>query len=168
MVKNPPANAGDIRDVVSIPELGRSPEGGHGNLLQYSCLENPMDRGAWWAKVHRVTKSQTWLKRLSMHRMHIPEYIWNIYHMKYSAAKANHQTPLHCAMIGRQEMNFEIIQRKSPGKGIGEGTYFKWNKRDRKKKKKHTEWYHLYVESSKIKKKENSQKHKVDNWLPGA
>ena len=59
MVKNPPANAGDVRDVVSIPELGRSPEGGHGNLLQYSCLENPMDRGAWWAKVHRVTKSQT-------------------------------------------------------------------------------------------------------------
>jgi len=59
VVKNPPANAGDIRDVGSIPELGRSPGGGHGNPLQYSCLENPMDRGAWQATVHRVAKSQT-------------------------------------------------------------------------------------------------------------
>ena len=47
VVKNPPANAGDIRDVGAIPGLGRSPGGGHGNLLQYSCLENPMDRGTW-------------------------------------------------------------------------------------------------------------------------
>ena len=59
MVKNPPANAGDLRDSGLIPGLGRSPGGGHGNPLQYSCLENPMDRGAWWATVHRVTKSQT-------------------------------------------------------------------------------------------------------------
>ena len=49
MVKNPPANSGDIRDVGSIPGLGRSPGGGYGNPLQYSCLENPMDRGAWQA-----------------------------------------------------------------------------------------------------------------------
>ena len=48
----------------SIPELGRSPGGGHGNPLLYSCLENPMDRGTWQATVHRVTKSPTWLKRL--------------------------------------------------------------------------------------------------------
>ena len=48
MVMNPPANAGDIRDVVSVPGLGRSPGGEHGNPLQYSYLENPMDRGAWW------------------------------------------------------------------------------------------------------------------------
>ena len=48
------------------PGLGRSPGGGNGNPLQYSCLENPMDRGAWWATVHRVAKSQTQLKRLSM------------------------------------------------------------------------------------------------------
>ena len=47
VVKNPPASAGDIRDVGLIPGLGRSPGGGHGNLLQYSCLENPMDKGAW-------------------------------------------------------------------------------------------------------------------------
>ena len=59
VVKNTPANAGDIRDVGSIPELGRSPGGGHGNPLQYSCVENPMDREAWWSMVHRFTKSQT-------------------------------------------------------------------------------------------------------------
>ena len=59
VVKNPPANAGDIRDAVFIPESGRSPGGGHGNPLQYSCLENPMDRGAWRATVQRVTKSRT-------------------------------------------------------------------------------------------------------------
>ena len=59
MVKDPTANVGDIRDVGSIPELGRSPGETHGNPLQYSCLENPMDRGDWWTAVHGVTKSQT-------------------------------------------------------------------------------------------------------------
>ena len=59
MVKNPPAEAGDIRDSGSIPGLGRPLRGGHGNPLQYSCLENPMDRGAWQATVHRVTESDT-------------------------------------------------------------------------------------------------------------
>ena len=54
MVKNTPANAEDIRDVGSIPESGRSPGEGHGHPLQYSRLENPMDRGTWWASVHRV------------------------------------------------------------------------------------------------------------------
>ena len=58
-VKNPPANAGDARDAGLIPGWGRSPGGGHGNPLQYSCLENPMDRGVWQAMVHRVTKIQT-------------------------------------------------------------------------------------------------------------
>ena len=67
VVKNLPANAGDIRDAGSIPGLGRSPGEGHSNPLQYSCLENPMDRGAWWAMVHGVTKSRTQLERLSMH-----------------------------------------------------------------------------------------------------
>ena len=62
MVRNLPANAGDIREVVSIPGLGIFPGGGHGNPLQYSCLENPMDRGAWQAIVHGITKSQTRLK----------------------------------------------------------------------------------------------------------
>ena len=61
MVKNLPANEGDIRDRSSIPESGRSSGGGHGNPLQYSCLENPVDRGTWQATVHRVTKSWTGL-----------------------------------------------------------------------------------------------------------
>ena len=59
VVKNSPANAGDARDVGSIPGLGRSPRGGNGNPFQYSCLENSMNRGAWWAIVHGVTKSWT-------------------------------------------------------------------------------------------------------------
>ena len=62
MVKNLPASAGTIRDVGSTPGSGRSPAGGHGNPLQYSCLENPMDRGAWQASVHGVAKSWTRLK----------------------------------------------------------------------------------------------------------
>ena len=66
VVKNLPANAGDIRDVGSIPGSGRSPGGGHGNPLQYFCLKNPVDRGTWWATIHRVTKSQRGLKRLSV------------------------------------------------------------------------------------------------------
>ena len=67
VVKNPPANAGDLRDVGLIPGLGRFPGEGNGNPLQYSCLENPMDRGAWQATVYGVAKSQTRLKRLSTH-----------------------------------------------------------------------------------------------------
>ena len=59
MVKNSPSNAGDVSDVGSIPGSRRSPEGGHGNPLQYSCLNNPKDRGAWHATIHRVAKSQT-------------------------------------------------------------------------------------------------------------
>ena len=56
VVKDPPANAENIRDAGLIPGSGRSPGGGHGNPLQYTCLENPMDRGAWQATVHRVIK----------------------------------------------------------------------------------------------------------------
>ena len=59
VVKNPPSNVGDIRDAGSIPGSGRSPGGGHSNPLQYSCLENPKDRGAWQATVHGVSESQT-------------------------------------------------------------------------------------------------------------
>ena len=71
MVENLPANAGDNGDsgvLVSISGLGRSPGEGNGNPLQYSCLENPMDRGAWWAMVHGIAKSQT-TERLSMHTL---------------------------------------------------------------------------------------------------
>ena len=62
VVKNLPANAGDGRDVGLTPGSGRSAGGRHGNPLQYSCQENPMDRGAWWATVHGISKSQTQLK----------------------------------------------------------------------------------------------------------
>ena len=66
-VKNPPAKAGDVKDTGLISGLGRSPREGNGNPLQYSCLENPMDRGAWQATAHRVAKSWTRLKQLRMY-----------------------------------------------------------------------------------------------------
>ena len=62
MIRNLPANAGAAGDTGSIPMLGKSPGGGNGNPLHYFCLENPMDRGAWQATVHEVTKNQTQLK----------------------------------------------------------------------------------------------------------
>ena len=68
LVKNPPANAGNIRDTGSIPESGKSHGGGHGNPLQYFYLENPMDRGTWQAEVHRVTQSRTLLKWFNTHK----------------------------------------------------------------------------------------------------
>ena len=68
VVKSLPASSGDARDVGSIPRLGRFPGVGNGNPLHYSCLENPMDRRPWWATVHGVAKSQTWLSNCaSMH-----------------------------------------------------------------------------------------------------
>jgi len=67
VVKSLPANAGDVD---SIPGPGRSPGGGHGNSLQYSCLENPMDRGAWRAIVNSVAKSRIRLKQLSIYKQH--------------------------------------------------------------------------------------------------
>ena len=66
MVKNLPANVGDINSG-SIPRMGKSPGGGNGNPVHYSCLENPMDRGAWWATVQRVSKSGMQLKQPSIH-----------------------------------------------------------------------------------------------------
>ena len=67
VVKNPPASAGDVRDMGSIPGLERSPGEGNGNPLQCSCLENPMDWGVWRAAVLWIAKSWTWLKWLSLH-----------------------------------------------------------------------------------------------------
>ena len=72
MVKKLPVNTGDIKDSGSIPGLGRSSGGRNSNPFQYSCLENHMDRGAWQATVHRVTKSQTRLKQLSTHARIVP------------------------------------------------------------------------------------------------
>ena len=67
MVKNPPASVGDLRDAGLILGLERSPGEGHSNPIQYSCPENPMNRGAWQATVHSAAKSQTPLKHLSTH-----------------------------------------------------------------------------------------------------
>ena len=71
VVKNLPTNAGDMRDEGSVPGLGRSLGGVHDNPLQYACLENPMDRGAWQITVHGVTKSQTSLKQPSTKQSNI-------------------------------------------------------------------------------------------------
>ena len=68
MLKNPLATAGEVRDMGLIPGSSRSPGEGHGNPLQDSCLENPMDKGAWQAAVHGVAQNRTQLKRLSMHQ----------------------------------------------------------------------------------------------------
>ena len=65
MVKNLPADAGDIRHANTVPGSGKYPGEGNGNPLQYSCLENPMNREAWWTTVHRIAKSRTRLKQLS-------------------------------------------------------------------------------------------------------
>ena len=70
VVKNPPANAGDTGDSGSIPGWGKYSAGGHGNPLRYSCLENSTDKGAQWAIIHGVAKSQTHLKQLSMQQAH--------------------------------------------------------------------------------------------------
>ena len=94
VVKNSPANTGDTRDVGSIPGLGRSPGGGHGNSLQYPCLQNPMDRGSWWAAIHTVTKSQTWLKQFSTPALAIP--LPGIYQNKL---KSSHSNRYICTLI---------------------------------------------------------------------
>ena len=90
MIKNPPANAEDVRDVDSIPGLGRSPGGGHSSTLQYSFLENTMDGGAWRATGHRVAKSWTRLKGVSMHT-HTHMYV-----MPSHTGKGNVSHEPHC------------------------------------------------------------------------
>ena len=86
VVKNPPTNAGDLKDMVLIPGLGRSPGGENGNPLQYSCLENSMDRGAWQATVQGVAKVRT---RLSMHKL--PSNVFNIInHMQWEDSSLKH------------------------------------------------------------------------------
>ena len=104
VVKNPPANAGDVRDAGLILGLGRSPGRRHGYPLQYSCLENPMERGAWKATFHKVTKSQTWLKRLTCSHV----WMWELHHKEGWAPKTCFQivvlektleSPLDCKEI---------------------------------------------------------------------
>ena len=84
MVKNSRSNAGDTRDMGLIPGRGKSPGGGHGNPLQYSCLGNPRDRGAWWATVHRVAESDTtqahtmFIKYLGYTSVSLPKHNWHL------------------------------------------------------------------------------------------
>ena len=78
VVKNPTASAGDVRDSGLIPGLGRSPGRGHGNPLQYSCLENPMDRGAWSDTVHEVTESDTTATKHSLAVLDIAMFIFAV------------------------------------------------------------------------------------------
>ena len=75
MVKNQPAILRDTGDVGSITGLGKSPGGGHGSPLQYSCLDNPKGRGAWWATVHRVPQSRIGLNPLSRHTHTVPDTV---------------------------------------------------------------------------------------------
>ena len=88
VVENPPANAGDVRDIGLIPGSGRSPGGGNGNRLQSSCLQDPMDRGAWQTTVQGVSGNQTQLKQHGMHAMSMYIYI----HLSYIYASSIYQS----------------------------------------------------------------------------
>ena len=79
MVKNSPASAGDLRYAGSVPGLGRSPGEGHGNPFQYSCLETPVERGAWWATLHGVAKSWMRVKRLNVHACEVYMVIFPLF-----------------------------------------------------------------------------------------
>ena len=104
MVKNPPDNAGDLRDTDLIPGLGRSPGEGNGNPLQYSCLENSIDRGAWWAAVPGVAKSGA--------RLSSPKHTQARNGLKWSAGRPGKshrslkRSHHHHRMLQRQERDF--------------------------------------------------------------
>ena len=97
VVKNLAADAGVAGEAGSIPGLGRSSGGGNGNPLQYSCLENPIDRGAWWPTVHRVVKSWTWLKWLR----------------KYAVTFAKALIPNKVTFTGPGNQNLNVYLRES-------------------------------------------------------
>ena len=108
VVKNLPVNAGDARDAGSITGLGRSLGGGHGNPLQYSCLENPMDRGTWQATVHGVAKSQTRLRQLSMHASELKAQA-----PKYSRRGGTSPTHSECSVRLSNNQTESLAYRKS-------------------------------------------------------
>ena len=93
------SSAGDMKDAGSIPGPGRSPGGRHGNPLQYSCLENVMDRGAWWATVHRIAQSQTRLKQLSTHARML-EIVNDIQFSSDTQSCLTICDPMDCSMSG--------------------------------------------------------------------
>ena len=108
MVKKLSASAGDVRDGGSIPGLGRYPGGEHGNPFQYSCLENPRDRGTWQAIVHRFAKSGTQLKQLSTQHIVVVQLLSCVCHF-VTPWTAAHQTPLF-STISWSSLKFMSIE----------------------------------------------------------
>ena len=97
VLKNPPANAGDTGDAGSIPGQGRSPGGGNHNLLQYSCLENHMERGVWWATAHRVAKKLDMTEATEHACMHTPSTLLKF--PTLAVLLPFHQMVLLCAFL---------------------------------------------------------------------
>jgi len=117
VVKNPPAKAGDRRDPGSIPGSGRSPGEGHGNPLQYSCLENPVDRGAWQATVHRISKSRTQLKRLrTCEFFPVAQMVKNLPAMQETQIQSlDREDPLENGMAIHSSFAWRIPWTEEPG-----------------------------------------------------
>ena len=109
VVKNPPANARNIKDVGSIPGLGRSTGGGHGNPLQYSCLENSIDRGAWWAIVHGVTESWTQLRQLSSPKINDRMKLFQSFILLYSNIKEKTEKNLRSFKVMSFTLEYENV-----------------------------------------------------------
>ena len=109
VVKNLPASAGDVRDSGSIPGSGTSPGGGQGNPLQYSYVENPMDRGAWRATVHRVAQSRTWLMWLSMHAFE--EELRPVVNLTYQHGPSSHLTGMILAVVTAVDILWNLMFR---------------------------------------------------------
>ena len=98
-----------------------SPGGGHCNPLQCSCLENPMHRGAWWATVHRVAKSWTWLKRLGMHR-----FLLNILDYLYCFTSLSLEIPLTLQSFWKDSRRWHKPMRKKQSKGVAIAKFESW------------------------------------------
>ena len=128
VLKNLPASAGTVRDTGSILGLGRSPGGERSNSIQYSCLENPMDRGAWWTMVHRVPKSQTRLKWLSMHAYIMQKYYFYIWR-KIPFPEKDSILPqgFHVAHAALLSVNIARTNHKTtaPSRGADRGEFWK-------------------------------------------
>ena len=107
VVKNPPANAGGARDVGSIFGSGRSPGEGKGNPLQYSCLGNPMDRGAQWATVHGVAKSQTQLSNQTHTHTHTQDYFKSRINVQFSSVAQS--CPTLCDPMNPETQSIELV-----------------------------------------------------------
>ena len=139
VVRNSPANAGDIRDEGSTPGLGRSPERGHGNPLQYSCLENPMDRGAWWATVQGVTETTECVHTHTLHspRHHSQKRLSSRMHTHARTHARTHTPHLRASallfLMSAFCRAFHMLCPLLPGfriyifqRGLWQGHYLKW------------------------------------------